>query len=137
LILKNASVRTSIWGDNGGTRPVALAELNNLLASMNLPRIQTYDTKVRTQAAAGTYTTAALFPLTKFVMFGDGKLGETLYGPTAEALMHHDLTASEAPGLFASVDEEKEPPAIWTKAAARAFPTFPGCNSIFQAVVTA
>ena len=137
LILQNASVRKLIRGSNDTTGAVTLPELNARLQAMGLPQIATYDKKVRVQAANGTYSTVRLFPETRFVMLCDGPLGETLYGPTAEALMSHEITATEAPGLFATVDVETEPPAIWTKAVARSFPTFPAVNSIFQAVVKA
>jgi hypothetical protein len=134
-MLKNVNIRKMIYGDNGGSRPVTLTQINQLLGSMELPMIGTYDLKVRAQAEDGTYEQLRFFPANKFVLLPGVSLGDTLVGPTAEALLSADISSQEAPGVYATVDVQKEPVGLWTKVAMAAFPTFPMADSVFQATV--
>lgn len=134
-LMKNVSIRKMIYGDNGGTRAIALKDINGLLASLDLPQIATYDLQVRAQAEDGTYTTSRYFPAHKFVLMPAATLGETLMGPTAEALLDPEVEAKDANGIYAIVTQETEPPAIWTKAAATSIPTFPMADTVFIADV--
>lgn len=134
-LIKNAQVRTMIYGDNGGSRAVSLNQVNELLATLNLPRIATYDLQVRAQAEDGTISTVRFFPQNKFVLLPPDQLGETLSGPTAEALLDPEVDTREVAGIYAAVTQETDPPAIWTKAAATMIPTFPMADTVFQAVV--
>jgi hypothetical protein len=136
-LIKNAQVRTMIYGDQGGSRAVSVTQLNELMATLNLPQIATYDLQVRTQAENGTITTVRFFPANRFVLLPPDPLGETLMGPTAEALLDPEVEAKESAGIYAIVTQEIEPPAIWTKAAATAIPTFPMADAVFQAQVLA
>ena len=137
LMLKNAQIRKMIYGDNGGSRAVSINDLNDLMVKMNLPQIATYDLQVRVQAEDGTLTSIRFFPATRFVLLPPSALGDTLYGPTEEALLDREVDAKEAAGVFASVSQISEPPAIWTKASASSIPTFPMADAVFQAVVKA
>lgn len=134
-LIQNAQIRKMIYGDQGGTRAVSLNQVNDLLATLDLPRIATYDLQVRSQAENGTISTLRFFPSTRFVLLPPDPLGETLMGPTAEALLDPEVDAREAAGIYAIVTQETEPPAIWTKAAATAIPTFPMADTIFIGVV--
>ena len=136
-LIRNAQVRTMIYGDQGGSRAVSVTQLNELLQTLNLPRIATYDLQVRTQAEDGTITAGRFFPANRFVLLPPDALGETLMGPTAEALLDKEVDAASAAGVYAVVTQEAEPPAIWTKAAACAIPTFPQADAVFQAQVLA
>lgn len=136
-MLRNAQVRTLIWGDLGASRAVSLTQLNALMASLDLPQIATYDEQVRVQNEAGVITTQRLFPANRFVLLPSTPLGETLLGPTAEALLDNEITSEEAPGIYAAIDQYVEPPSIWTKAAACSIPTFPAADQVFQAQVLA
>lgn len=134
-MLKNANIRKLIYGDNGGSRAITVNQLNDLLTSMNLPVVGTYDLQVRAQKEDGTYETIRFLDQTKFILLPPSTLGETLHGPTAEALLSADITSQEAPGIFATVDVQTEPVGIWTKVAATAIPTFPMADTIFIADV--
>lgn len=134
-LIQNAQVRTMIYGDQGGSRAVSLNQVNELLSTLDLPQIATYDLQVRVQAEDGSISTVRFFPQTRFVLLPPDPLGETLMGPTAEALLDVEVDAREAAGIYAAVYEESEPPGIWTKAAATAIPTFPMADAVFQAVV--
>lgn len=141
-LLQNQKIRELVHGRaTGAVAPaISQAQLNQLLQTEGLPPIAAYDLQVRSQAADGTKTNVKLFPANKFVMMPGGPLGETLYGPTAEALAlagDGDIEMSQVAGIVAVVYKEKEPPAIWTKAAAVALPTFPNADLVFQAQVSA
>jgi hypothetical protein len=58
-------------------------------------------------------------------------------GPTAEALLDDEMDAREVAGIYARVDAMKEPPGVWTKAAATSIPTFPFADGIFIGVALA
>lgn len=136
-LIQNAQVRTMIYGDLGGSRAVSVNQVNDLLASLDLPQIATYDLQVRVQAEDGTISTIRFFPENRFVLLPGEALGDTLMGPTAEALLDPEVEAREAAGIYAAVTQETEPPAIWTKAAATSIPTFPMADAVFQAQVLA
>lgn len=135
-LLKCAEVRQLIYGDLGGSRAISINQLNALMETMNLPRIATYDEQVRRQKADGTYETLRFFPEDKFVLLPGQPLGETLDGPTEDAMLDADIEATEIAGIYAAVYKQSmDPPVIETKAAACRIPTFPMADSIFIATV--
>lgn len=135
-ILTNPNVKAAIFGKDSG-RIVSLGELNTFLVGMQLPKIATYDAKFRKQETNGTYTTHRYFPEDSFVMFGDGSLGETLFGPTAEEIRlmrDPSIDVSKVGNVLAMVYEENvDPVSTWTKAVATAIPSFPAADEVFQA----
>jgi hypothetical protein len=135
LMLTDQTIRDMIWGPVGDNRPVTWQEINRLLATMDLPQIATYNKRVRSQNEDGTYNTFRYFPADRFVLMPEGKLGDTLMGPTAEALLDDEVEAKNVAGIYANVTHENEPPMIWTKAAATSIPTFPAADLVYQAQV--
>ena len=136
-LIRNAQVRTMIYGDSGGSRAVSLNMLNELMATLNLPQIGVYDAMYRAENAAGVLSNARFFPANKFVLLPSDPVGETLIGPTAESLLQKEVDAQEISGNVVTVTQENDPPKIWTKASATAFPTLPMRDAIFQAQVLA
>lgn len=135
LMLTDQTIREMIWGPAGDNRPVTMQEINRLLATMDLPQVQSYNRRYRAQAEDGTFTTLRFFPNNMFVLLPPTKLGDTLMGPTAEALLDDEVEAKSVSGIYACVTHENEPPMIWTKAAATSLPTFPAADLVFQAQV--
>lgn len=135
-LLTNPNVKSAMYGANSG-RIVSIGELNTFLDSLQLPKIASYDAKFRKQIANGTYTTHRYFPDNAFVMFGDGALGETLFGPTAEEIRltrDPSIETSKIGNVLAMVYEENvDPVSTWTKAVATAIPSFPAADEVFQA----
>lgn len=135
-ILSHPKVKNAIFGSNSG-RLLTLSELNTFLGSNSLPKIVTYDRKYRKQNANGTYTQYRYFAENAFVMFGDGTLGETLYGPTPEEIrLQRDpsIDLTKVGNVLAMVYEESvDPVSTWTKAVATALPSFPAADEVFQA----
>ena len=135
-LMKSAEIRRLIYGDAGGSRAISLNQLNELMRTMNLPSIATYDLQVRRQARDGSYSTSRFFPEDKFVLWPGEKLGDTLFGPTEDAMLDADIQATELAGVYAAVYQQTmDPPVIETKAAASAIPTFPMADTVFQATV--
>lgn len=135
-LLKNEQVRELIYGTEGSTRAISLPQVNSLLSGMGLPSIAVYDAKTRVEAAAGTLSTVRFFPEDTFVLLPEDPVGETLFGPTAEALLSDaGIPVTETAGLFAQIYGEQDPPALWTKVAATAIPTMPQADAIFISTV--
>lgn len=135
-LLRHPKVLGALFGTGSG-RVASRADLNNFLQSHDLPAIATYDAVYRQQNANGTYTQKRYFPNNAFVMFGDGPLGETIYGPTAEEirlLRSPNVDASMVGKVLGMVYEESvDPVGTFTKAVATALPSFPAADEIFQA----
>lgn len=134
-LLKCVEIRKMIYGTEGATRQFTLDQLNNLLQTMNLPIISTYNARVRQQKNDGEYVAERFFDEKKFVLMPEGKLGDLLVGPTEEAMLDTEVDAKEMAGAYCVVYQEMEPPMLWTKAALTAIPTFPAAKTIFQAEV--
>lgn len=135
-LLKHPKVISALFGTGSG-RIASRADLNAFLSQHDLPQIAVYDAKFRKQAANGTYTLNRYFPNNAFVMFGDGILGETLFGPTAEEIRltrDPSIDISKVGNVLAMVYEENvDPVSTWTKAVATAIPSFPAADEVFQA----
>jgi hypothetical protein len=140
-MLKNNAIREMILGRNysgAPMRPIMRPELDNFLASIGMPKMQTLNAAADVQAADGTYSTTTLFPQDRYVLLPPTKLGETLYGPTAEALEQAGagfINPSEVSGIWAGQYKTTDPVATWTKSVAAAFPTFPTANRVISADV--
>jgi hypothetical protein len=125
-----------MFGTNSG-RVASRGEFNNFLSTHELPAIATYDAKFRKQEKSGLYTQHRYFPNNSFVMFNDGILGETLFGPTAEETRltrDPSIDTTKVGNVLAMVYEENlDPVSTWTKAVATALPSFPAADEVFQA----
>jgi hypothetical protein len=135
-LMRHPKVVGALYG-NGTQRIPTRQELNAFLQQHDLPVIGVYDNKYRKQNANGTYTQSRYFPENKFVMFGDGALGESIYGPTAEEIRltrDPSVETSKVGNVLAMVYEENlDPVSTWTKAVATALPSFPAADEVFQA----
>lgn len=134
-ILRNEKIIAYLFGKDSGRIPTR-ADLNAFLLQHDLPQIAVYDAKYRKEGANGTFTTHRYFGENKFVMFGEGALGETLYGPTPEEsrMIREGADVSNVDKVIAMIYEEgKDPISTWTKAAATAIPSFPAADNVFQA----
>ncbi|MBE1302930.1 major capsid protein E [Clostridium botulinum] len=126
-ICNNHSVRAAIHGVNSD-KIVSLAQLNELLEQLNLPQIVTYEGKYKVEKAKG-FDTKRYFPDNIIAMFGDGPLGETIYGLTAEEVKligdgKMDM-AEMVDKIFVGTYTSIDPVGEFTKAAATALPSLP------------
>ncbi len=128
-LLQNEVIKKAFFGPTWENRIMTLIFLNDFLVSIGLPTISSYDEKCRTVNPDQTLGSARYYPETSFSMFPhDVQLGETLVGPTAEALL--GIGAEEAPGVYAEVWETRDPIEVWSYAVGTMFPTFPGADSV-------
>ena len=138
-ILKNPNVINALYGKDS-KRLATVGELNTYLESLGLPKIYTYDEVYRRLKADGTYEQIRYFPEECFSMFPEGKLGETLYGPTAEEIrLQRDpsIDIRQVGKILAMVyEEDKDPVSTWEKAVATALPSFPYSDEVFQASIS-
>ena len=137
-ILQNSNVIAALFG-KASQRIATLGELNTYLESLRLPKIYTYDEVYRKEKADGTYDLLRYFPEECFIMFPEGKLGETLYGPTAEEIrLQRDpsIDIKQVGKILAMVyEQDKDPVSTWEKAVATALPSFPYSDEVFQAEI--
>lgn len=135
-LMRHPKIVAALFG-TGSQRVATRQDLNAFLQQHDLPIIGVYDNKYRKQNANGSYTAQRYFPENKFVMFGDGALGETIYGPTAEEVRltrDPSIQTQNIGNVLAMVYEENlDPVSTWTKAVATALPSFPSADEVFQA----
>lgn len=135
-LLRHPKVIGALFGKDS-MRVATRGDLNAFMQQHELPVIGVYDQQYRKQGANGVYTKYRYFPNNKFVMFGDGALGETLYGPTPEEsrlVRDPAVDVSNVGNVLAMVYEESlDPVSTWTKAVATAIPSFPAADEVFQA----
>jgi len=140
-LLSHQSIRELVMGRNFANqvqRAPTLREYNDWAQGFGFPQVAVLDSQIWVEDAVGNRTLTRLFPQDKFVLLPPEPLGELLMGTTAEAIGMVEsgvITTEEAPGLWAGIYRETDPPVQWTKAAAIAFPTFPGADRLFLAEV--
>lgn len=133
LMLANRKAREMIRGVDSPNVVLTPGELTTLFGLFNLPTIFTYDAFVTRENADGSLTTLRAMDENRSFMTSGVALGNTLFGPTAEArVLANTPLASSAPGVWAETYGTSEPPAEWIKVAAVAFPSIPGAESIAQ-----
>ena len=130
-LLQNEAIRQLIT--NYTTQYVSEAQLSQMLATFGLPEIVVYDAKIQSEGADGTLTESRFFSedLCIFLPPSSYELGQILVGPTAESIVSGIADVSAKPeGVVVQVYETNEPPSVWIKASATAFPTLPGAQLI-------
>lgn len=124
----------------GGLVPsiVTPSQLSQVLLSLNLPAIQTYDTMVNINGTATRVTPLndlALLPAPDVNRFG-----ETTFGVTADGLelaSSSFLDAPTAAGLVGVVDKTFDPMAMWTKVVGLAVPVIKDNKLVASVTVSA
>ncbi len=121
-LLQNAKIRALASGISGAPSLVTIDTVSAVFAAFGLPPIVPYDVATR---VAGTST--RITNVKKLVLLPptDEPLGETRWGPTAEALELSGLgllPVADAPGVAAVADKTTDPVATWTKACGVAMP---------------
>lgn len=138
LILQTTEVRTLL--SVGGAIPsiITNAQLDQLLASLNLPPIVTYDTMVN---VAGSSTRVT--PLNDIALLPEAnaaRFGETTFGVTADSLELANsgfLEVATAPGLVGMIDKIMDPVSTWTKVGALALPVIKDPKLVASVTVSA
>lgn len=132
------TVREAIHGVNSA-KVVTIAQLNELMTELDLPKILIYEGKYKVEGAKG-FETKRYFPENAISMFGSETLGETIYGLTAEEVKligdgkmeEAEMVGNVFVGTYTSIDPVGE----FTKAAATALPSFPHADELGIATLT-
>lgn len=122
FLMQNAKIRALASGISGAPSLVTVDTIAAVFAAFGLPPIVPYDVATRVNGVSTRITNVK-----KIVLMppSDEPLGETRWGPTAEALELAGLgllTASDTPGIAAVADKTTDPVATWTKAAGVGMP---------------
>jgi hypothetical protein len=129
FLLLNKEIKDAVFSLAGGSGILTAPTLNNFLRSLDLPRIATYDEVHRVIGADRTLSTVRAFPEKNGTLFSSKvQLGNTLFGPTAEAIS--SVGVERAPGVYADITKHTDPVSHKISAVATAFPTFPGADAI-------
>lgn len=130
-LLQNESIRQLIT--NYTTQYISDAQLAQLLTVFGLPEIVIFDAQIQSEANNGVLSTSRFVAEDLVILLPPSgyNLGKVLVGPTAESIASGiaDNSAKQE-GVIAQVYETNEPPSVWIKASATAFPTLPGAQLI-------
>lgn len=135
-MMQNEAAKSLLFAAPPG-RELTMAEVNSLLNLYDLPSLVAYDVDVYSEGPDGSVSTVKPLDPNKGVLLPlngpDTFLGNTLFGPTAESRSLIGTTrTSQAPGIYAVVYGQEDPPSEWIKVAAVSVPTLPGANLIGQ-----
>ena len=143
-ICATTSIKKAVFGTNSD-KLVTLLSLNELLSQSDLPILLVNEGKYKVEVAKSVenptgFKNVRYFPENVISMFGEGTLGDTVYGLTAEevALIGSDQmdTASMVGNVFVGTYTSIDPVAEFTKAAATVIPSFPHADELGIATIT-
>jgi hypothetical protein len=133
-LMQNAQFRNLVFP--GANQPSLVTQdmLQQALAAFGLPPIRVYDAQVSVNK-----TPQRVIPDDRFLYLpsteADTQLGRTMWGTTAESLEAEFGLAGNEPGMVAGAYTEKDPVALWTKAAAIGLPVLANPDLSFVADV--
>ncbi|UKD55148.1 major capsid protein [Amycolatopsis sp. FU40] len=133
-LMQNAQFRNLVFPGANQPSLVTQQMLQDALAAFGLPPIRVYDAQVSVNKTA-----QRVIPDDRFLFLppdsGDTQLGRTMWGTTAESLEAEFGLSGNEPGMVAGVYTEKDPVALWTKAAAIGLPVLANPDLSFVADV--
>lgn len=133
-LMRNASIRSMVLPPGSTQQIVTVEAMNALFRSFGLPPFELFEAQIEGYDGTPQY----ILPQGRilFVPPATAKIGNTLWGITAEALdADYQIDATEAPGIVVGSYSDKDPVALWTKASAITLPVAPGTNLTFSATV--
>lgn len=135
-LMRNAKIREYTLPAGSTTQIVTVSAIDALLTSFGLPALSIYEAQV--EGASGTAVSIIDPKKVLFLPPAGAKLGETLWGVTAEAMdADYSIDSTEAPGIVVGSYSDKDPVALWTKASAIALPVVPNTNLTLASTVLA
>lgn len=145
LLLQNLSIRRQYFGNpSGSAQPpqMNLGQLNEVLTSLELPRIARYDTVAEMEEEGlnngkPIFTTIRMAPQDRFVMLPEGPLGDYLWAQSTESMVDGiEAEVTGDMGLYVFRDlTSKHPIRVRTVGVNLAWPSFPWANTVISAKV--
>ncbi|QCB97123.1 major capsid protein E [Arthrobacter sp. PAMC25564] len=133
-LMRNSDVRALCLPAGATQQIVTVDAINAMLMSFGLPPVSLYEAQIQDDAGAAK----AIIDAKKVVFLpGAGqKLGETLWGITAESLdAEYGVDSVDAPGVVVGSYSDQDPVALWTKASAVTLPVPANTNLTLSATV--
>jgi hypothetical protein len=131
-LMRNDKVRAMCLAPGSTQGIVTRDQVNALFTSFGHPPFEIFDAQVEDSTGAA----ARLIPDDRVLYIGSQRIGETLWGTTAEAIEpEYGIDASEAPGIVVGSYIDNDPVARWTKASGIALPMLLNANATFIAKV--
>lgn len=131
-LMRNDKIRAFCLPVGSTQGIVTRDQVNALFTSFGHPPFEIFDAQVEDADGAAT----RLIPDDVVVYIGSSKIGETLWGTTAEAIEpDYGIDASEAPGIVVGSYVESDPIQRWTKASGIGLPMLLNSNATFVAKV--
>lgn len=133
-LMRNAAIRAMTLPAGSTQQVVTIDAINALFQSFGLPALSIYEAQV--EGDDGNAKSIINPNKVIFLPPADRKLGETLWGVTAEALdSDYGIDSTEAPGVVVGSYSDKDPVGLWTKASAIALPVPANTNLTLAATV--
>lgn len=133
-LMRNAAIRAMTLPAGSTQQVVTIDAINALFRSFGLPALSIYEAQVEGDDG----NAKSIIDPTKVIFLppSDRKLGETLWGVTAEALdSDYGIDSTEAPGVVVGSYSDKDPVGLWTKASAISLPVPANTNLTLSATV--
>ncbi|MDN4644929.1 major capsid protein [Arthrobacter sp. PsM3] len=133
-LMRNSAIRAMTLPTGSTQQIVTIDAINALFQSFGLPALSIYEAQV--EGDDGNAKSIINPAKVLFLPPSDRKLGETLWGVTAEALdSDYGIDSTDAPGVVVGSYSDKDPVGLWTKASAIALPVPANTNLTLAATV--
>lgn len=139
-ILSNPAVKTGVFGKSNEGRIIGINQLNEWLTLVGLPTIWVNDDVYAVEKNDGTVEYKRYIPENKLVVLGAGTPGYTQFGLTPEEVelrAEAGVSTQNFGNVIVTSWTDKDPVTRWTKATARALPSFTSAGRVIQAEVLA
>lgn len=135
-LMRNEAIRAMTLPAGATQQIVTVDAIDALLRSFGLPPLRIFEAQV--EGIDGVAQPLIPSGTIVFMPPAGRKLGETLWGVTAESMdADYGIDSADAPGVVVGSYSDKDPVGMWTKASGVGIPVVPGTNLTLSARVLA